>query len=93
MGSSKMPFMGLMNSRPTTAVFIEFTDSSRKLPVSAGGIIFNQPFQFNPYDSDVPTYSPSSTRDNAAEVSVRSGEETNADIRYRGEPGIASAVR
>ncbi|HJS24178.1 MAG TPA: carboxypeptidase-like regulatory domain-containing protein, partial [Pyrinomonadaceae bacterium] len=42
---------------------------------------------FNPYDSDVPTYSPSSTRDTAAEVSVRAGEESGADIRYRGEPG------
>ena len=42
---------------------------------------------FNPYDLDVPTYSPSSTRDTAAEVSVRAGEESSADIRYRGEPG------
>ena len=42
---------------------------------------------FNPYDSDVPTYSPASTRDNAVEISVRTGEESTADIRYRGEPG------
>ena len=42
---------------------------------------------FNPYDSDVPTYSPSSTRDNAAEISVKAGEESTADIRYKGEPG------
>ena len=42
---------------------------------------------FNPYDSDVPTYSPSSTRDTAAEISVRAGEESSADIRYRGEAG------
>nr|AUN37847.1 hypothetical protein [uncultured bacterium] len=42
---------------------------------------------FNPYENDVPTYAPSATRDNAAEISVRSGEETTADIRYRGEPG------
>ena len=55
--------------------------------VSAGGSSFAQPFQFNPYDSDSPTYSPSSTRDTAAEVSVRSGEDTTADIRYRSEPG------
>src|SRR5215213_8953408 len=40
-----------------------------------------------PYDLDVPTYAPSSTRDNAAEVTVRGGEESTADIRYRGEPG------
>ena len=40
------------------------------------------------FESDIPTYAPSSTRDTAAEISVRSGEETtNIDIRYRGEPG------
>lgn len=50
-----------------------------------GGGRFNR--EFNPYDSDVPVYAPSSTRDNAAEVSVRAGEESTADIRYKGEPG------
>ena len=55
--------------------------------VSAGGLGMSQAFNFNPYDFDTPTYAPSSTRDNAAEVSVTSGEETNVDIRYRGEPG------
>jgi hypothetical protein len=55
--------------------------------VSAGGGVGRFAPQFNPYDSDVPTYAPSSTRDNAGEVSVRSGEESTADIRYKGEPG------
>ena len=54
--------------------------------VSAGGAGMQQ-FGFNPYDFDTPTYAPSSTRDDAAEVSVMSGEETTVDIRYRGEPG------
>jgi len=54
--------------------------------VSAGGSGGFSPV-FVPYDSDAPTYSPSSTRDNAAEISVRSGEESSADIRYRGEHG------
>ncbi len=37
-----------------------------------------------PYDGDVPTYHPSSTRDTAAEVSVTSGgEATGIDISYR----------
>ncbi|HKY43000.1 MAG TPA: carboxypeptidase-like regulatory domain-containing protein [Pyrinomonadaceae bacterium] len=54
--------------------------------VSAGGAGMQQ-FNFNPYDFDAPTYAPSSTRDNAAEVTVTSGEETNIDIRYRGESG------
>lgn len=63
--------------------------------VSAGGSGMSQAFQFDPYDSDVPTYAPSSTRDNAAEVNVRAGEESNVDIRYRGEPGhsVSGAVR
>ncbi len=55
--------------------------------VSAGGFGMAQSFQFNPYESDLPTYAPSGTRDNAAELSVRGGYETNVDIRYRGEPG------
>ena len=53
--------------------------------VNAGGAGFSP--SFNPYDVDIPTFSPSSTRDNAAEVVVRAGEDSTADIRYRGEPG------
>ena len=41
----------------------------------------------NPGDLEAPTFAPSSTRDTASEIQVRSGEETNADIRYRGEAG------
>lgn len=37
---------------------------------------------------DVPTYAPSSTRETAAEIDVRLGEEvTDVDIRYSGEQG------
>ncbi|HSE17132.1 MAG TPA: carboxypeptidase-like regulatory domain-containing protein [Pyrinomonadaceae bacterium] len=53
--------------------------------VSAGGAGFSP--SFNPYEGDLPTYAPSTTRDNAAEVAVRSGEESTIDIRYRGEVG------
>ena len=57
--------------------------------VYAGGSV-SQPFgSANGYDSDSPTYAPSSTRDTASEVAVRSGEESNVDIRYRGEPGYS----
>ncbi len=55
--------------------------------VSAGG---NTPYSYlmNAYDSHVPTFAPSSTRDTAAEITVRAGEETvGVDIRYRGETG------
>ncbi len=48
----------------------------------------------NAFETDLPTYAPSSTRDTAAEISVRSGEETtNIDIRHRGEHGrVVSGV-
>lgn len=55
--------------------------------VSAGASGGGFNYAFNPYDSDIPTYAPSSTRDTAAEISVRPGEESTADIRYKGEPG------
>jgi Carboxypeptidase regulatory-like domain len=55
--------------------------------VWAGGSGFYQG-GMDPFDSDVPTYAPASTRDEAAEIAVRAGEETaNVDIRYRGESG------
>ena len=42
----------------------------------------------NAFESNVLTYAPSSTRADAAEISLREGEElTDVDIRYRGEPG------
>jgi hypothetical protein len=41
------------------------------------------------FDSDVPTFYPSSTRDTAAEILVHEGDEITADIQYRGEPGHA----
>jgi hypothetical protein len=57
--------------------------------ISAGGRA-TYGFSTNAYDTDVPTYAPSSTRDAAAEITVRAGEETSAvDIRYRGEHGRA----
>ena len=41
-----------------------------------------------PYDGEVPTYHPSSTRDTAAEVTVTSGGEASGiDIRHRGDRG------
>jgi len=45
-------------------------------------------FSHKPYDFNVPTYYPSSTRDTASEVLVTDGQETqDIDIRYRDEPG------
>ena len=42
----------------------------------------------SPYGGDAPTFYPSSTRDTAAEVTVRSGQDSaGVDIRYRDEQG------
>jgi hypothetical protein len=57
--------------------------------VSAGG---GGPYGYsiNGHDTETPTYAPSATRDGAAEITVRAGEETSGvDIRYRNEPGHA----
>ena len=61
--------------------------------VSAGGSSFIT--SLSPFETDVPTFAPSSTRDTAAEISVRSGEDVLVDIRYRGEPGhsISGSVK
>lgn len=56
--------------------------------VRAGGRGFSG--RHTAYDTDVPTYHPSSPRDAASEVIVHAGGEmTGVDIRYRGEPGHA----
>ena len=55
--------------------------------VSAGGSLGFY-MGVNGYDTDAPTYYPSSTRDTAAEVPVHAGDEANnIDIRYRGDHG------
>jgi hypothetical protein len=55
------------------------------LVMAGGGFSYSG---FTPYSNDSPTYSPSSKRDTAAQISVQTGAETtNVDIRYRGEPG------
>jgi hypothetical protein len=61
--------------------------------VSAGGSSFFP--SLNAFETDIPTFAPSSTRDTAIEVSVRSGEDVSVDIRYRGEPGhsISGSVK
>ncbi|HEX5873891.1 MAG TPA: carboxypeptidase-like regulatory domain-containing protein, partial [Pyrinomonadaceae bacterium] len=44
----------------------------------------------DPFDGDVPTYAPSSTRETAREIAVRAGAESNGvDIQYRGDSGHA----
>jgi hypothetical protein len=59
--------------------------------VSADGSVEDRsslPFGLNGFANNLPTYAPSSNRDDAAEISVRSGEEVgDVNIRYRGERG------
>jgi hypothetical protein len=56
--------------------------------VAAGSINDHSQTGVHAFLHDVPTYSPSSTRDTAAEITVRAGEEANnVDIRYRAERG------
>jgi hypothetical protein len=56
--------------------------------VNAGGSGQFGQFTASGFDIDVPTYYPSSTRDTAVPVSVRSGDETSGiDIKYRGLEG------
>ena len=52
----------------------------------SGGMYSNP----DPFESDVPTYAPASTRDTAQEIVVRAGAETTGiDIQYRGGSGHA----
>ena len=60
--------------------------------VSADGHVEERSFysriSVNGFAKDLPTYAPSSNREDASEISVRTGEEIgNVNIRYRGERG------
>ena len=63
------------------------------LPTGTYTLIAGGPSEYSysslgPFDTFLPTYAPSSTRDGAVEISVRAGEETNnVDIQFRGEVG------
>ena len=63
--------------------------------VAADGANNYSPTGVNAFSIDIPTYAPSSSRDEADEISVRVGEESSVDIRYRGERGstISGFVR
>lgn len=82
-----MPSFGPDQSTDDRGVYRLYGLAPGTYLVSAGGSSPFQTSQLNPYEMDVPTYAPSATRDNAAEVSVRVGEESSADIRYRGDSG------
>jgi hypothetical protein len=56
--------------------------------VVAGHTQLNWAAAYTPYEGDAPTFFPSATRDTAAEVTVRPGQEVvGIDIRYRDERG------
>ena len=62
--------------------------------VVADGTNDNSGTGVNAFAGEIPTYAPSTNRENAAEITVRAGEESsNVDIRYRGERGrIVSGI-
>ena len=87
---------GQLSKLPSNAFFEQPTDDRGVYRIygiapggyvvsAGGGTTFNS--MFNPYDSDIPTYSPAATRADATEITIQAGEEVTADIRYRGEPG------
>jgi hypothetical protein len=55
--------------------------------VEVGGPGFAGAGNTMPYDLDGPTFAPSSTRDDAMEITLASGQENTVDVRYRAEPG------
>jgi Carboxypeptidase regulatory-like domain len=58
------------------------------IAAGGGGRFSNSDFS-NAYETDAPTYAPSSRRNSAREIVLRADEEvTNVDIRYRAEPGF-----
>jgi hypothetical protein len=87
---SKIPLFYASNEQPTDdrGIYRIFGLAPGTYIVSAGGGNF-QPYQTNAFGSDIPTFAPSTTRDNALEINVLPGEENTVDIRYRGEPGHA----
>ena len=88
--AAKMPFaFSLEQTTDDRGIYRIFGLLPGTYVVSAGGFGFAQRFQFSTYAYHIPTFAPSSTRDGAMEISVRAGEEGNADIRYRGEAGHA----
>lgn len=87
---------GQLSKLPSNAFFEQSTDDRgvyRIYGIAPGGYVISAgggttlSTIFNPFDSDTPTYAPSATRAEAAEITIQAGEEVTADIRYRGEPG------
>jgi hypothetical protein len=56
--------------------------------MAGGSTSYYSSSMIDPYDTDVPTYANSATRETATEINVRAGEEVSGvDIRYRAEQG------
>ena len=88
---SLFPFGGLADLTDDRGIYRIYGLSEGTYVVSAGGGgEARYSTDVYPFDNDVPTYAPSSTRDTAQEIVVRAGAETNGvDIQYRGGSGHA----
>ena len=88
-GSSLGSFMGGLNAETDDrGVYRLFGLLPGQYVVTAGGSGAMAQFNSTGYELDALTYYPSSTRDTAVPVTVRSGDEaTGIDIKYRGTRG------
>jgi hypothetical protein len=89
-GNNHPPSYEVFKDRPTDdrGIYRIYGLPAGTYIVSAGGSSEPPNMNLDAYEGDVPTYAPAATRDTAAEITLRPGEEaTNVDIRYRGEPG------
>jgi hypothetical protein len=85
-----LAFPGIMRERITDdrGIYRIYGLPAGAYVVAAGGNSrFTGASPFTQYDADAPTYSPSSVRDTAVEVTVNNGDEVTEDIQYRNDPG------
>ena len=90
LSTPSMSFMGLGSASETDdrGIYRIYGLLPGQYTVTAGGGGPFGQFTGSGFDLDVPTFYPSTTRDTAVPVSVRSGEETtDIDIKYRGLQG------
>lgn len=90
--ANPLPFpynqIGLTDSTDDRGIYRIYGLPEGTYVVWAGGSEAVFTTNLDPFDSDVPTYAPASTRDTAQEITVHAGAETNGvDIQYRGGPG------
>lgn len=86
------PMVSLQNKTDDRGIYRIYGLAPGSYVVIAGGGAFSG--LQTPFDAKAPVYHPSSTRETAAELTVRNGEELSGiDIRYRADRGFAVSGR